>query len=310
MARKKKRKKSKRVSFKFGKAKKRSRQKGFHWPDLTVTLKILAGVVVLAGLAIGFIFLDGYVKNITAVAEKAALIKLVDVPGWVNETLKDKIYAAAVVDKKISLDETIAKSVQQDLEALIVWFKNVSVQTTGEALLIKGTWRRPMALIEAGRSKFYLDGELVALDFVPMSTLPIVKISGLIGRGKLPAPGQTWNRDDLAAAMAILTRLDKMDKLITPAQPLLNEIESIDVTNYNGRKNSRDAHIVLYAKDGTKIIWGAELGAWQRHLEATDEEKLAKLYGYYTEQGTVLGAAKYINLRDPQDKILLPIDKD
>jgi hypothetical protein len=48
---------------------------------------------------------------------------------------------------------------------------------------------------------------------------------------------------------------------------------------------------------------------WGQHLEATDEDKLAKLYGYYKEYGSLMGRAKYINLRDPQDKIPLPIDK-
>jgi hypothetical protein len=79
--------------------------------------------------------------------------------------------------------------------------------------------------------------------------------------------------------------------------------------NYNGRKNDRRPHIILYAKDNTEITWGAELGKWQRHLESTDEQKLAKLYGYYKEYGTLSGRAKYINLRDPRDKIPLPIDR-
>jgi len=65
----------------------------------------------------------------------------------------------------------------------------------------------------------------------------------------------------------------------------------------------------LYAKDNTEIIWGAEVGKWQRYLESTDEDKLAKLYSYYKEYGTLLNVAKYINLRDPQDNIPLPIDK-
>jgi len=65
----------------------------------------------------------------------------------------------------------------------------------------------------------------------------------------------------------------------------------------------------LYAKDNTEIIWGAEVGKWQRYLESTDEQKLANLYSYYKEYGTLLNSAKYINLRDPQDNIPLPIDK-
>jgi hypothetical protein len=36
---------------------------------------------------------------------------------------------------------------------------------------------------------------------------------------------------------------------------------------------------------------------------------LAKLYSYYEEFGTLLGGAKYINLRDPQETIPRPTDK-
>ena len=100
-----------------------------------------------------------------------------------------------------------------------------------------------------------------------------------------------------------------MDKLTTPDKPLLYEIDSIDVSNFNGRENRQFPHIVLYAKDKTEIIWGAEIGNWARHFEAKDEEKLAKLYSYYKEHGSLLEGVKYINLRDPQDDIPLPIDK-
>ena len=54
---------------------------------------------------------------------------------------------------------------------------------------------------------------------------------------------------------------------------------------------------------------GAAVGKWQQHLESTDEQKLAKLYAYYKEFGTLSGGAKYINLRDPKHNIPLPIDK-
>ena len=40
-----------------------------------------------------------------------------------------------------------------------------------------------------------------------------------------------------------------------------------------------------------------------------DEEKLAKLYAYYKEFGSLSADVKYINLRNPQDKMPQPIDK-
>jgi hypothetical protein len=149
----------------------------------------------------------------------------------------------------------------------------------------------------------------MVLDFAPIVNLPIVHISGLSMAAAPPPAGRIWHKDDLAAAVAILTRLDLMDKRVTPDKPLLYEIDRIDVSNFNGRRNSRAAHIILYTKRDTEIIWGAEVGTWQRYLEATDEDKLAKLYSYYTETGSLLGDVKYINLRDPQQTVPLPIDK-
>jgi hypothetical protein len=166
-----------------------------------------------------------------------------------------------------------------------------------------------VAMIHSGPAKFYIDAEKVVLDFLPLADLPIVEIQGLSSTAETPRLGEVWRQDDLAAAITILNQLDRMDRSIATEKPLLDEINRIDVSNFNGRKKDGQPHIVLYAKDDTEITWGAEWGNWQQYLESTDEEKLAKLYSYYKEYGTLSGGAKYINLRDPRDKIPLPIDR-
>jgi hypothetical protein len=271
-------------------------------------LTVLAIVCVFAVLGVGIVFLDKYVRK-TAPVRVSIAIELVAVPAWVNDQLKEKVYAAAVAGGEPKLDENTAVLVQQNIVQRVAWLAEVRVQTTHEGLRIAGRWRKPLALVKSGLRKSYLDSEQVVLDFVPMPNLPVVEVRGLSPITKMPQPGEVWQRDDLAAAVAIISRLDRMDELTTPDKPLLYEVNSIDVSNFNGRKDTNQPHIVLYTKDGTEIIWGAELGTWGQHLEATDEQKLAKLYGYYKEYGSLKGGAKYINLRDPQDKIPLPIDK-
>lgn len=271
---------------------------------------VLAVVSLLAGAGIGLVFLDKYVNKTVPVSERIGSIELVDVPAWVNEQLERRIYAAAGAGgEDLRLDEDAARSVHNNLVREVPWLDKVKVQITHDSIRIKAVWRKPVALVKLGLKKFYVDAELVVLDFVPVPNLPIVEVRGLSIEPKVPPPGKTWRRDDLAAAVAILERLNRMDKIVTPDKPLLYEIEVIDVSNFAGRENSRLPHIVLYAKDNTEIIWGAEYGKWQRYLEATDEEKLAKLYGYYEEYSTLLNGAKYINLREPQDTVPLPIDK-
>jgi hypothetical protein len=150
------------------------------------------------------------------------------------------------------------------------------------------------------------------LDYVPLPVLPIVEVVGLATTTDMPQPGKAWLCDDLAAATTILDRMNQMDRSFASDKPLLFEIDRIDMRNFNGRRDKSEPHIVLYTKDNIPIIWGAEWGKWQQHLETTDEEKLAKLWGHYDQHdGKLSDGVKYIiiNLRDPQDKIPLPIDK-
>ena len=321
MAARRKRKKSKteRISFKPGTSKrKKKKQASRVGPSLIRILKILAvaciftSVVacIVVGIVVGFSFLERYVKETSPVSEQTIRLELANVPAWVNDQLKQKVLAVARGDgEDLRLDENAAGTLQQNIAREVVWLVEVTVQRTHDGFRIEGRWRRPVGLVKSGLSRFYVDAEQVVLDFVQMSHLPIVKITGLPLITRTPPLGEVWQRDGLAAAIEIIKRLEQMDKLVTPDKPLLYEIDSLDVSNFNGRESSKLPHIILYAKDNTQIIWGAEVGKWQRYLESTDEQKLAKLYGYYKEYGTLSGGAKYINLRDPQDNIPLPIDK-
>jgi len=310
LRRKKRKSNTKRISFKAKTTKKKKRRADRHVYDLTSIVRILAMVGVFAAIAVGFAVLDRYVQETVPASRKIDYIELINPPNWLNQQLKDKIYAAATSGgQNLKIDEDAAQKVQENLQAKLAWLHDVKTQITAEKILVRARYRKPVALVKLGLRKFYVDAELVILDFVPMANLPIVEVEGLSPVLKMPAVGQVWKRDDLAAAVAILTRLDKMDRRITPEKPLLSEIESIDVSNFKGREDKRFAHIVLYAKDRTEIIWGAEVDAWAQHFEAKDEEKLAKLYNYYKERGSLLHGAKYINLRDPQGNVPLPIDE-
>ena len=296
--------KNRRISFKLGKSRK-TKQRAIPKPSLKGVFKVVLVICTLAAVGVLFYFAEQYVKS--ANLGKTGPLELVSVPGWVSDELKARISAAAG-GRTFRLDEEAARLVAENL-ASTAWMADVQVQTTHDRLLVKGRWRRPLALIKRGLQSFYVDAELVVLDFVPVPNLSIVKVKGLSFIPRAPQAGLLWQGDDLAAAVAILARLDRMDSLVTPDKPLLYEIDSIDVSNFNGRQDKRLAHIILYATDNTEIIWGAQIGAWQRHLDASDEEKLAKLYGYYKEYGSLLNGVKYINLRDPQLRIPQPIDK-
>lgn len=300
--------KPKKISFKLGGINKRKRQRAsWFGPSLIIILKVLVVGCVISGIVIGLIYLEKYIKETVPVAEVD--LELAGVPLWASDELKQMVRAAAIGKAGNGLGEDFVLSVQRNIEEVTPWLDDVKVRATHNILRVEGRWRKPIGLLKFGRLQFYVDAERVVLDFVPLPELPIVEIKGLPLITKMPPLGEVWQRDDLAAAVTILDRLDQRDKSLTSGKPLLYEIDRIDVSNFNGHQNSRLAHIILYSKDDSQIIWGAEVGKWQRHLESTDQEKLAKLYGYYEDYGTLSGGARYINLRDPQDKIPLPIDK-
>jgi hypothetical protein len=281
-----------------------------------IVLKVSALACVFVAVGVILYFAEHYLRS--ARSSEASPVVLVDVPSWVPSNLRAKVIASA--GKNLKLDDNAARTVAQNL-ASVAWLDHVNVRVAPEGIRIEARWRKPLALIKTDQTSFYIDAGRVVLDFVEMPGLPVVTIKGVsacggpkesaIG-GFEPAIEPDIRRDlrrDLTAAMELLALLDRMDRDLVPHKPLLGLIDGVDVSNFNGRKNGSDPHIVLYTKDNTQIVWGAEIGAWARYLEAKDEDKLAKLYTYYKEHGTLSTEAKYINLRDPQDKIPQPIDK-
>ena len=92
-----------------------------------------------------------------------------------------------------------------------------------------------------------------------------------------------------------------------PGKPLLDEIESIDVSNFAARKNRSASNIILNVTDGTKVYWGAAWGQANVYFEADEKDKLARLYQFFMDHNnTLTGMAKYIELRWLEDSIPRP----
>jgi len=273
--------------------------------------KTALAVAILGGVAFGFVVLEDYVRKTGPVAGKTGELVAVGLPDWVNKPLREKIYSAATANgEDLTIDRDAARSVQQNLSRRVAWLEDIHVQTTTESICItKATWRKPLAMIKRGATKYYVDNKLRILDFVELSSLPIVEITGLTAAGSISEPGQECLCEDVAAAVAVLNMIQKRDERQPPQRRLLFEIQSIDVSNYNGRQDADAPHIIMYAKDKTEIIWGAEIGTWQRYLEAADIEKTAKLFGYYQRHGSLLNGVKYINLRESRRNISRPVDR-
>lgn len=267
-------------------------------------MAIIAIAAVLGAAAFGFYFLEDYVSREKLGQSRPTLELLM--PAWVNRTLEDKVYAAATAYlPELVIDEDTAKAVYEGLSEKLVWLTDTKVQVSSERVVVSGRWRRPIAVVSLNRQDFYVDQDLVLLDYVGLSEMLLPEIRGLRG-GSGAGPGVKWDQPDLRSAVRILLMLHRMDRQLAAENPLLAHIKAIDVTNYDGRDRRSNPHIVLYAQDDTQIIWGAEPERWQRHAEASDQEKLGKLYRYYKQFGTLQTGVRYIDLRQPQGRIRQP----
>jgi len=274
-------------------------------PTRTTRLKTTAKILAVFG-AVGLVmaaFVMAERRISTLNANRRGPLVFEDPPGWVDQTLLAKAYAAAGGSSFYLQEEGVAARIGSRLESL-AWLKDVTVQVTLDSIRVKAQWRKPLAQIKSGFTQFYVDEDLVVLDLVPLE-LPIVTIRGVRFQ-HMPDTGMVLKEPALASAMELVVLLDRMDQRVTPNKPLLGEIDEVDMENYQGRQDPKQPHIILLTTDGTRIIWGAEIGEWDKHLETNDEAKLAKLYTYYRDCGTLLGGVKYINLRDPRYEVPLP----
>lgn len=315
-----------------GKKKRRTKRKDSDsfLAGLKIVLSIMFLTILIAGGAIGLIYMDRYVSNAAKeetedgyLKAKEGPLKLINCPTWLNQEWVDKLVSTAG-GKRFPLDKGRAQEVATRLASL-PWLDHVQVQTTPEYLTVKANYRRPVGLVRCGRErKIYLDADMIVMDFIPVTSIPVIEIKGLDST-KVPEPGQQWLAKDAAAAVELLhilymadlhfrqekeNRTDNEPALLekrVPEKPLLDEIKSIDVSNFAARKSRSAANIVLNVTDGTKVYWGAAWGQANVYFEAEEKDKLARLYQFFMDhQSSLKGAAKYIELRWPQDSIPRP----
>ena len=309
----------------FSKTKKRRKTKDrpSFATGLKVALTILFLTVLAGGGAVGLIYLDRYVKAAAAEEIPEGTVVFKKPPTWLNQEWKDWIQET-LGSAAFPLDAHAAQIVSEKLKP-VAWFKDMTVQTEPNGINVYAEYRRPVGLVTSGSKKSYIGDDMAAMDYIPMTAIPIVEIKG--ASTKAPEPGQVWLAEDARAAVELLNLLYRIDQLYQqeseeqragkttspggkiPEKPLLNEIASIDVSNFAGRKSTSldTPHIVLNVKDGTKVYWGAAWGQSATAFEADEKTKLDRLYQWFMEHNNTLqGTVKVIDLRWLHDSIPRP----
>ncbi|MCK4960196.1 MAG: hypothetical protein KAT00_12370 [Planctomycetes bacterium] len=272
-------------------------------PGFRVTLTVFGLLIVLGGIGVGFVYMERYVERIGFGQGQLGMIELLDPPEWISNELMDEI-ASIAGGKEFMLDKSTANTVATNLQSF-AWLYGVEVQTGGETVRILAGYRKPVVMLKIGGEMYYVDENSVVLDHVSLPKLPIVEVVGFRPEN-IASVGNICLDEAVVSVVDMLNAFGKMDRLSVPNSGLLFEIDVADVSNFSGRKSSLAPHIVLRAKDGTEIRWGAAYGESTRYSEAVESEKIASLYGFYAEHGRLSGVVKYIDLRVPRKRFPRP----
>lgn len=279
--------------------------------SLKKTAAVVATICGLGGAAVGFAYMERYVHAASPVTRPNGALELIAPPRWINTALQARI-AQAAGGYYFTLNDETAAAVAAGLQKL-AWLYNIRVRTTDSTIHVHSDYRKPLAMIRNGSRKYYValvqpddaiyvpdSPKVVLLDYIEMDTLPILEMKGVSTRG-MPPVGGAWDAPAVTSAVELISALERMDEVSCREKPLLNELESIDLSNFDGK--DKDApHVILYARDGTPIHWGAVHGKSRLYLEATEQEKLGKLYAFYKENNYTIQClrnriCRYIELR-------------
>jgi hypothetical protein len=256
---------------------------------------------------------DHVVKNVTF-SQNPPKVILKDRPSWMSDALANKIARVAAPDVAYSaFDHQLLVNTAMLLRThpdSAPWIKNVrSVRreyekTPGDMLEIDCDFRAPVALVKWETFYWLIDGDGILLpEQYTQADLRKVTYDGdhvslriIEGVGTSPPEsGQKWQGADLAAGIEMVRLLY--------GKPYANEIERINVTNFDGRQDPREAQLVLITRYQTQVRWGRPIHASDFRIEVSPEQKLDYMARLVHDFGRVDAGHSAVELRFDQVQV-------
>lgn len=260
----------------------------------------------------GLIVLKHHVEKDLVFPSAPPRIVLANQPAWMSDFLADQIAATA---KPTGTHSTFDRQVLEDAANMLKgnpWIREVKQvrraygQVPGDTIEIDCEYRAPIALVHWKDYYWLVDGEGVKLP-EQFTSEQVPRI--IMGRDRKmnirvvegidrppPESGQKWTGDDLAAGLDMVRLLF--------GRPYAEEIVKVDVSNHLGRRDPREAQIVLVTKYNTEIRWGRPVNAEDYFIEVSTARKLKYLEQIFDEFKRVDGHRPWIDIRF--DKITYP----
>ena len=252
-----------------------------------VGLGVLAAAVAIAGLA--FLRNSEQQRMIPPVES----IVLANRPPWIDEQTAKEICRLVSEIAAENPNDPHLPAKAADALTQSIWVKRVLpggiVNDYNGVLSICCEFRKPIAIVGAAGVLVRVDEDGLVLPGRFLRSGVVVgqykEITGV--RSTAPEEGQIWDSPDLLSAIQILRLINE--------RPYSPEIATVDVRNYNGRRDSSRAHIVLLTDQHSALQWGRAIGTEGR-IEVDYKKKLEHIEGLFLQYGS-LNKLEYADLR-------------
>ncbi|MGH7215581.1 MAG: hypothetical protein ACREIT_12520 [Tepidisphaeraceae bacterium] len=262
--------------------------------------------------AAGMFFMRRYVERKVVFPAKPPRVVLKDRPVWMSDVLAEQVLRTArpngthsTFDHKMLVNVTAALQANPWVRE-VRQVRRVYGEKPGDTLEIDCEFRAPIALVRWGDYYSLVDGEGTKLpeQFTGSQAPAIImghnrKVNIRIVDGVKrppPEPGQKWLGEDVSAGLDLVKLLH--------GQPFAEEVLKVDVDNFEGRVDPREAQIVLGTKYGSEVRWGRAVNAKDFFIEVSTDQKLGYMKQVHEQFGRVDGNQPWIDIRF--DKVTYP----
>jgi len=277
----------------------------FPWKPV---ISVAVAGALLVGAVIGFFRMRQGVEATYLASKEAPAVAIMNRPAWMSDYLADEIGRWARPDGPRSpLDDRILKEAYDRLEKS-AWVSKVrQVRRAygvrpGDTLEVDCEFRTPIALVSWGGFYYLIDNDGFRLpERYPANRLNdimfgrdgarrVVNIRVINGvKGGPPArAGTKWAGADLAAGLELVKALYD--------RPFAEEIWWVNVENFAGRVDPREAQIVLGTQYGTEVRWGEPVTT-EFHAELSAAQKLKRLELLKAQHRRVDAGRKWVDIR-------------
>jgi len=276
--------------------------------------KLFYGVLIGVWLTVamlGLNYLEHYVQELPQYHDVSLEVELQNPPNWTSEDLIDEVCQSAglrvddfLLDEELT-DRLLVNLLDQNKSPWVKHVRQVRKQYDGK-VMIDCELRRPIASIRQGSRVCFVDADGVVLPAAPLEGRDnhIVMMHGI--DTQLPPVGEPVNSEPLMDGIEVLALIRGTDEKLKREERLWHELAVMDVSNWEGRINPGDPHLMLYTQNSTEIKWGVAVGRSQPYYEASVESKLSMLYRNHRLTNS-LDDYEYVDLRNRRQERSNPL---